>query len=122
MKLRSGCIGVGSLSACGEDKRKCMMLFLDNMSAAVLDTPGICSIVISISKRAVKNHIHLSKCITVWSFEEPFLIAATNPVLSHWKSVCFVASLGPHTMQLSMIGANSLAIIPTDSHSGGHDH
>ena len=55
MKLRSGCIGVGSLSACGEDKRKCVMLFLDNMSAAVLDTPGICSIVISISKRGCKE-------------------------------------------------------------------
>ena len=82
--LRSGSgSGVGICFACGLERMNCGTLFLDNISALKLFTPAMCSATMCISKVAAKNHKDLSRCITVWSLEEPFVIAATKLRLSH---------------------------------------
>ena len=70
--------GVGVCFACGLASRNCDNLFLDSMSALELFAPAICSVTMWISKVAAKNHKDLSKCITVLSLEEPFVIASTR--------------------------------------------
>ena len=52
-----------------EKRKNCVKLFLDNMSAGVLTTPGICCNTILMSKVAAKNHKDLRRCITVLSLE-----------------------------------------------------
>lgn len=84
MMCRSGGgSGVGSGFTCGLVRRNCVTLFLDNISALRLLTPVMCSVTMCISNTATKNHKVLSKCITVWSLEDPFVMAATSPRLSH---------------------------------------
>ena len=71
---------VGRSRACGDTIRK---LFQDKWSEASFNTPGMCSIVREISKCAVKNQRHRSRCITKGSLEDPLDTAATTPILSH---------------------------------------
>ena len=59
------------------------MLFLDSISALQLFVPVICSVTMCISNVAAKNHKDLRRCITVMSLEEPLMMAATRPRLSH---------------------------------------
>ena len=54
------------------------------------------------------------------SFDDPLLIAATTLELSHSKSTHLLDSAGPQTAQLSRMGINSLAMIPTETHPAGH--
>ena len=62
--------------------RNWVLCFLDNISAAVLSTPGMCDAEILTSKNAEKNHRHLSKCMTMGSLEDPLLMTSTRPLLS----------------------------------------
>ena len=67
----------------------------------------------------------VSECrryITIVSFEEPLLIAATKLSLSHWKLMWWWHSMCPQVIQVSMIGTISFAMIPTSDHSEGHCH
>ena len=45
--------------------------------------PGRCVTVMVMSKYAMKKHRERRRCMTIVSFEEPLLIAATKPSLSH---------------------------------------
>ena len=56
------------------------------------------------------------------SFDDPLLIAATTQELSHSKCTRLLDSAGPQTAQLSRMGINSLAMIPTEMHPAGHCH
>ena len=47
--------------------------------------PGRCVAVMVMSKYVMKNHRERRRCITIVPFEEPLLVAATKPSLSHWK-------------------------------------
>ena len=51
-------------------------------SSVVFITRGRC---VAVTKCAMKNQREHRRCITIVSFEEPLLIVATNPSLSHWK-------------------------------------
>ena len=53
------------------------------------------------------------------SFDDPFLIATTTLELLHSKSTHLLDSAGPQTAQLSRMGINSLAMIPTETHPAG---
>jgi len=55
--------------------------------------------------------------MTIWSLELPLLIASTKLRLSQWNSVDVLASRGPQTAQLNMMGTNSLAMMETSVHS-----
>ena len=57
----------------------------ERWSAVVFVAPGRCVAVMVMSKCAIKNHRERRRCITIVSFEEPLLIAATKLSLSHWK-------------------------------------
>ena len=75
--------GTGSGQACGLEPKKDCMLKRDRLSAAQFVFPGMCSILRFTLKTAVKNHRTRSKYDTVASLADPFLTAATTPVLSH---------------------------------------
>ena len=63
-----------------------------------------------------------SNCITLSSFAEPFLMAATTSVLSHWNDTDVRNIWGPQTAQLRTIGTSSFAIMATGAHSLVHCH
>ena len=46
---------------------------------------GRCVTVMVMIKCVMKNLRECRRYITIVSFEEPLLIAATKPLLSHWK-------------------------------------
>ena len=52
---------------------------------ADVNLPGRCVALMVMSKCAMKSHREHKRCITIVSFEEPLLVATTNPSLSHWK-------------------------------------
>ena len=56
------------------------------------------------------------------SFAEPFLMAATTLMLSHWNNIFVLEGSGPHTAQHKKIRSNSFAIIPVVVHSEGRFH
>ena len=60
-----------------------MTRFLDSISALPLFVPAMCSVTMRISNVATKNHNDLRRCITILSLEEPLVMAATRPRLSH---------------------------------------
>ena len=62
------------------------------------------------------NHNNLRRCITILSLEEPLVMAATRPRLSHWNNAVHPENWGPHTAQFITIGNSSLAIVPTGSY------
>ena len=62
---------------------KPMLVLQDRWSAVVFIAPGRCVAVMVMSKYAMKNHREIRRCITIVSFEEPLLIAATKPSLPH---------------------------------------
>ena len=70
----------------------------------------------------MKNHRHLSRCMTTLSFDEPLRMAATRLRLSHWNRILCFAKVGPQTMQLSRIGTSSFAIMDTEDQFKGHCH
>ena len=59
------------------------MLFLDSISALQLFVTAMCSVTMCISNVAAKSLKDLRRCITVLSLEEPLVMAATRPRLSH---------------------------------------
>ena len=87
------------------------------MSAVLLCMPGRWVDVMWMLKVAVMNHRHLSRCITILSFDEPLLMAETRLWLSHYKCVCLCTSNGAQTAQLMIMGTNSFAIILIGAHS-----
>ena len=88
----------------------------------MLVTPGRWVADTVMSKYATKNHRQQSRCITKVSLDEPILMATTRLKLSHRKLTCCLDSCGPQTMQLKIIGTNSLAMMLEFDHSGGHCH
>ena len=94
----------------GFNCRNSLDRFLESLSAAVFDVPGIWEAVILISKYAEKNQRHRKRCITVGSLEEPLLTESTTLLLSHLNSTLVLDSNGPQTAQLKTIGANSFAL------------
>ena len=70
------------------------------------------------SNIAVKNQRLLSRCMTIFCLDEPFAMASTRLWLSHLNSTFCLASDLPHTAQLNTMGASSLAIMSTGTHSG----
>ena len=113
---------VGCGDKAGLDWRADVNFPLERWSAVVFVAPGRCVAVIVMSKCAMKTHRERRRCITIVSFEEPLLIAATNPLLSHWKLMWRWCSVCPQVTQVNMIGTSSFAMIPTSDHSGSHCH
>ena len=120
MCRRGGGSSVGTHEAWGCRLRNCVAWFLHNISAELFAAPGICVAMICISKKAVKNQRHLSRCITMRSLEEPLLIACTRPWLSHCNTVDFFANIGPQTAQPRITGTSFLAIMVPALHSLGY--
>jgi len=76
--------------------KSCVKLFLDNISAELLTTPGICCDTILISIMAAKDHKDLRRYITVLSLEQPFVTTVTTLMLTHRNRTGLWAKHGPH--------------------------
>ena len=69
---------VGTREAWGCVDRNSLPLSLESISAALLCMPGRWVAVMLMSKDAVINHKHLSRCITMLSLDDPLLMAETR--------------------------------------------
>ena len=108
--IRGGGMVVGSGEAWGCVARNSSWS-LESMSVTLLCMLGRWAAVMLMSKDAVMNHKHLSRCIIMLSLDDPLLMTETRLWLSHWNWISLCESNGAQMAQLMMMGTSSFTII-----------